>query len=110
VRELLDAVRGFLEKDVVPALHGPARFHALVAANVLAIAGRELASEEGDLVAEWRRLGALLDPAATDPPPRLDALRAAYARRTRRSPRASGEAMPTPARTATPCARTFVRR
>jgi Domain of unknown function (DUF6285) len=77
VRELLDAVRGFLEKDVVPALHGPARFHALVAANVLAIAGRELASEEGDLVAEWRRLGALLDHAATDPPPRLDALRAA---------------------------------
>ena len=51
VRELLDAVRSFLEVDVVPALHGPARFHALVAANVLAIAGRELATEEADLAA-----------------------------------------------------------
>jgi len=35
------AVRGFLEDDVVPALDGPKRFHARVAANVLAIVGRE---------------------------------------------------------------------
>ena len=78
VRELLDAVRGFLEADVVPALQGPKRFHALVAANVLAIIGRELAGEEDDLVAEWRRLGALLERApGADAPPRLAALRAA---------------------------------
>src|SRR5947208_3263750 len=46
VRELLDAVRGFLEEDVVPALEGPRQFHARVAANVLAIVGRELAGVE----------------------------------------------------------------
>ena len=77
VRELLDAVRTFLEADVVPALHGPARFHALVAANVLAIAGRELATEESDLGAEWRRLGTLLGVDTTEPPAGTEALRAA---------------------------------
>jgi hypothetical protein len=77
VRELLDAVRGFLEADVVPALQGPKRFHARVAANVLAIAGRELASEEDDLAAEWRRLGTLLERGPADAPPALAALRAA---------------------------------
>lgn len=58
--ELLDAVRGFLEKDVVTALDGTARFHARVAANVLAIAAREVALEPGHIVAEWIRLDALL--------------------------------------------------
>jgi hypothetical protein len=77
VQELLAAVRRFLERDVVPALDGPKRFHARVAANVLAIVGRELAREEDDLAAEWRRLGALLDDDAAPPPSRLDALRAA---------------------------------
>ena len=61
--ELLDAVRGFLEKDVVPALDGTAKFHARVAANVLAIAARELALEPGQLADEWARLDALLGPA-----------------------------------------------
>ena len=73
--ELLEAVRGFLEHDVVPALDGPRRFHARVAANVLAIVGRELAGEEADLLAEWRRLAALLDREGEEPPPRLAALR-----------------------------------
>ncbi len=58
--ELLDAVRGFLEQDVVTALDGTARFHARVAANVLAIAAREVALEPGHIVAEWARLDALL--------------------------------------------------
>jgi hypothetical protein len=75
VHELLAAVRRFLERDVVPALDGPKRFHARVAANVLAIVGRELAREEDDLAAEWRRLGALLEIDAA-PPPSLAALRA----------------------------------
>ena len=57
--ELLEAVRGFLETDVVPALDGPKKFHARVAANVLAIVGRELQSEEAQLAAEWRRLDAV---------------------------------------------------
>jgi hypothetical protein len=41
--ELIDAVRGFIERDVVTALDGTPKFHARVAANVLAIVARELA-------------------------------------------------------------------
>lgn len=40
--ELIDAVRGFLADDVVPAADGRVRFHARVAANALAIVEREL--------------------------------------------------------------------
>jgi len=76
VRELLDAVRAFLEEDVVPALEGPRQFHARVAANVLAIIGRELAGEEASLLAEWQRLAQLLG-RASERPVRLEALRAA---------------------------------
>jgi len=77
VRELLDAVRAFLEEDVVPALEGPRQFHARVAANVLAIVGRELAGEEARLLAEWQRLALVLGEDASAPPARLEALRAA---------------------------------
>src|SRR5205814_959226 len=77
VRERLDAVRAFPEEDVVPALEGPRQFHARVAANVLAIVGRELAGEEASLLAEWRRLAAVLGEDASAPPARLEALRAA---------------------------------
>ena len=65
--ELLDAVRGFLERDVVPVLDGPRRFHALVAANVLAIVRRELDDEEARLLAEWHRFAPLID--EPGPPP-----------------------------------------
>jgi uncharacterized protein DUF6285 len=81
-RELLEAVRRFLEDDVVAALDGPARFHARVAANVLGIVGRELEDEEGLLVAEWTRLATLLGRPASTPPERLAALRAAVAEMT----------------------------
>ena len=64
--DLLDAVRHFLETDVVPALEGPKKFHARVAANVLAIVRRELQSEDVQLSAEWVRLDALL---GTEPLP-----------------------------------------
>ncbi len=77
VMELLEAVRGFLERDVVPALEGPRRFHALVAANVLAIIRRELEGEEDRLLLEWRRLAPLVGQEASDPPAGLTALRAA---------------------------------
>ncbi len=77
VSELLDAVRAFLEEDVVPALEGPRQFHARVAANVLAIVGRELAGEEASLLAEWQRLAVVLGEDASAPPARLEALRAA---------------------------------
>jgi len=81
-RELLEAVRLFIEHDVVPALDGPARFHARVAANVLAIVGRELHDEESTLVAEWTRLATVLGRPGGAPPDRLAALRAAVAELT----------------------------
>ncbi len=40
--ELLDAVRGFLTDEVMPATSGQLTFHARVAANALAIVAREL--------------------------------------------------------------------
>ena len=64
IAELLDAVRGFLESEVIGALDGTAKFHARVAANVLAIAQRELELEPAQLIAEWQRLDALLGAAA----------------------------------------------
>jgi hypothetical protein len=66
--ELLDAVRGFLERDVVPALEGTKKFNARVAANVLAIVARELEAESEQLAAEWQRLDAILtvEPIPTD--------------------------------------------
>lgn len=60
-RELLEAVRAFVEEQVVPALEGTRQFHARVAANVLAIVGRELAHGDDLLRAERRRLAALLE-------------------------------------------------
>ncbi len=41
-RELLDAVRGYLTDQVMPATSGQLAFHARVAANALAIVAREL--------------------------------------------------------------------
>ena len=82
--ELLTAVREFLEYDVLPGLEGRKRFHGLVAANVLAIVGRELAGEETSLVGEWRRLRDLLGVDETVPPGRLEGLRAAVDALTRR--------------------------
>ena len=75
--ELLAAVRAFLEDDVVPALDGPRRFHARVAANVLAIVARELDGEDARLRAEWAALVTLLGRDASAPPDGLPALRAA---------------------------------
>ena len=54
--ELLAAVQHFLEADVIPALEGTKKFHARVAANVLAIVQRELDAEDAQLRAEWSRL------------------------------------------------------
>lgn len=40
--DLLDAVREWIERDLVPALGGRLQFHARVAANVLAMVAREI--------------------------------------------------------------------
>jgi hypothetical protein len=78
--ELLAAVRGFVEAELLPALTDQRlRFQSLIAANVLAIAERELRTEEERLWAEWHWLAERLGLA--DPPPaRLAELRAAVRR------------------------------
>jgi hypothetical protein len=58
--ELLAAVERFLEETAVPALEGPAKYHARVAANVVRIVARELATEDAHLAREWDGLTALL--------------------------------------------------
>lgn len=59
--DLLDSVEAFLTGEVVPALEGRQRFHALVSANVVRIVVRELrlgASEDlKELRALWDLLG-----------------------------------------------------
>jgi hypothetical protein len=66
--ELIDAVRHYLEAELLPTLtDARQRFQALVAANVLAIAGRELAGEEGQLRQEWELLAGLLGAAGPRP-------------------------------------------
>jgi len=65
--ELLRAVERFLEADVVPALEGVQRFHARVAANVVAVVARELETQELHLRSEWEGLSRLLGDAAPLP-------------------------------------------
>jgi hypothetical protein len=77
--ELLEAVRAFVEDDVAPALDRRQRFHALVAANLLAVVRRELEGEEAQLTAEWDRLREVLG--HRDEP--LPAGRAAFRTRVR---------------------------
>lgn len=61
--ELLAAVEGFLEEEIIPNIEGARRFHARVAANTLRIVRRELEQEEQHLEAEWSGLDALLSAA-----------------------------------------------
>jgi hypothetical protein len=60
--ELVEAVREYLERDVMGAdeLPGRVRFHARVAVNVLGVVERELRLGSGLDAAERRRLAALL--------------------------------------------------
>ena len=57
--ELLEAVREWLERDVMASTEGRLRFHARVAANVLATVERELALGESQRVEHERRLASL---------------------------------------------------
>jgi hypothetical protein len=60
LRELLDAVREFLEKKAMPELKGHTAFHARVAANALAVASRQLEHGADAEREELARLQALL--------------------------------------------------
>lgn len=71
--ELLEAVASFLTSDVMGNSTGRTNFHARVAANVVEMVRRELASQERDLPGEWAGLEALLG--MEDRPPTLAELR-----------------------------------
>ncbi len=80
--ELLRAVERFLEQEVVPRLDGPRRYHARVAANLVAIVAKEIETEEAQLHSEWERLGSLLG-LREERPARRSELRDAVLARTR---------------------------
>ncbi len=74
VSELLDAVRGFLTDQVMPATTGQVAFHARVAANVLGIVARELelgpVPQETDLAGSVAAKLAVANPRYFGTPPR----------------------------------------
>lgn len=72
-RELLGAVRRFLEEEAAPALDGRRRYHARVAAHVVGMVARELDRGEADLRGEWEGLRALLAERGVEPVPPEDA-------------------------------------
>ena len=57
--ELVEAVREWIERDVVPATDGRLRFHARVAMNVLATVEREMAVGDEQQDEHRRRLASL---------------------------------------------------
>ena len=61
MRELVEAVRDFLETKAMPELKGHTAFHARVAANALAIVARELERGATSDSAELDRLKKLLN-------------------------------------------------
>src|SRR4051794_14754916 len=64
--ELVEAVRGFLERELLPSLtDARLRFQTLIAANVLAVAGRELATQDAHRAEESAELARLLCEAET---------------------------------------------
>jgi Domain of unknown function (DUF6285) len=60
MRELVEAVRDFLEQKAMPELKGHTAFHARVAANALSIVARELELGPKSAEEEKARLAALL--------------------------------------------------
>jgi Domain of unknown function (DUF6285) len=59
--ELLEAIREFLEHDVMPAVEGRVQFHSRVAVNALGMLERELRLGPDLDAAERARLAGLLD-------------------------------------------------
>lgn len=58
--ELLEAVRRFLDEELLPELEGVRRFHARVASNVLGIVAREIEQEPAALPLRYAKLAELL--------------------------------------------------
>jgi hypothetical protein len=75
--ELIDAVRHYLETELLPTLtDARLRFQTLIAANVLAIVGRELPTEEDLLREEWALLAPWAGLSGSAPPGLADLRRA----------------------------------
>jgi hypothetical protein len=76
-QELVAAVRDFLQQEIIPTLDNQRlKFRALIAANVLSILERELASDEDRLYLEWQYLAVLLGHEGEEPPVTIKGLRA----------------------------------
>lgn len=59
VEQIVQAVREWIERDLIPATSGRIQFHGRVAANMLGIVERELESGPAQREAHRRRLEAL---------------------------------------------------
>jgi hypothetical protein len=82
IDELLAAIEGFLDAEIVPNVPGSRGYHARVAANTLRIVRRELKTQERDLRDEWAGLDPII---GTEPlPADLDSLRDALRERNTR--------------------------
>lgn len=57
--QLLEAVREWLENDVMPSVTGRLQFHARVATNILAMVEREIEGSPADAAEHARHLAAL---------------------------------------------------
>ena len=64
-KEMITAVKAFIDETAMPSLKGHAAFHARVASNVLATVLRELDIRPSAEAAERQRLAALLNADAT---------------------------------------------
>lgn len=60
-KEMIEAVKAFIDGTAIPALSGHAAFHARVASNVLATVLREMELRPEAEAAEIERLAELLD-------------------------------------------------
>ena len=58
-RELIEAVREWLDRDIAPATDGRLRFHTRVASNMLAMVERELELGDAQAEAHGARLASL---------------------------------------------------
>ena len=66
LKELVAAVKAFVDETAAPQLTGHAAFHARVASNVLSTIARELETGPGARARECERLTALLGKTDTD--------------------------------------------
>lgn len=66
VRELVQAVKNFVDETAMPELQGRAGFHARVASNVLATILRDLTARSENDQAEYARLTRLLGASADE--------------------------------------------